>query len=254
MAAPAHDRVRARRDYHLRGGRCATLSPSATAVSDWFSRIARQRPARLALGAFALIILHFHRAASSCPGARRPGNARPFMDAFFTATSAVCVTGLSTVDTAHVLVAHRAHDHRRGNQGGRARDHDDGVARRACDFPSHRPHPAHAHRGRGASQRASATSRQLLAIILVVSTVTELTIALDPVPALPHARLRHPQVRRLFAVLRASRPSTTRDSLPTPWASIRTRATCGCSCRSRSASCSARLASRCTSTCCARGA
>ncbi|MCB0881695.1 MAG: TrkH family potassium uptake protein [Thermoleophilia bacterium] len=68
-------------------------------------------PARLALGAFALVIaattflLHL-------PVSRADGHRASLVDSLFTATSAVCVTGLTTVDTAtywttfgHVVIA-----------------------------------------------------------------------------------------------------------------------------------------------------
>jgi trk system potassium uptake protein len=60
---------------------------------------ARQSPARLALAVFALVIAAF-TALLSLPGATTSGQRAPFADALFTAASAVCVTGLTTVDTA----------------------------------------------------------------------------------------------------------------------------------------------------------
>lgn len=69
-----------------------------TAVGDWFSHLALRSPARLALSAFALVILLF-TALLSLPAATASGQRAPFIDALFTATSAVCVTGLVTVDT-----------------------------------------------------------------------------------------------------------------------------------------------------------
>jgi potassium uptake TrkH family protein len=61
-------------------------------------RLARQSPARLALGVFAGVIAVF-TALLSMPWATASGTRAPFVDALFTATSAVCVTGLVTVDT-----------------------------------------------------------------------------------------------------------------------------------------------------------
>lgn len=69
------------------------------AVGGRVDRVARDRPARLALLIFALIIL-FLTAALSLPLATTTGKSAPFIDALFTATSSVCVTGLVTVDTA----------------------------------------------------------------------------------------------------------------------------------------------------------
>ncbi|MFH5821987.1 TrkH family potassium uptake protein [Georgenia sp. AZ-5] len=69
------------------------------AVRDWVDRIARNSPARLALLVFATIIA-LETALLSLPAATASGERAPFVDALFTATSAVCVTGLVTVDTA----------------------------------------------------------------------------------------------------------------------------------------------------------
>lgn len=64
----------------------------------WFDRVALESPARLTLSGFALTILVF-AGLLSLPAATADGERAPFMDALFVATSAVCVTGLSTVDT-----------------------------------------------------------------------------------------------------------------------------------------------------------
>ncbi|HEY0188683.1 MAG TPA: potassium transporter TrkG [Cellulomonas sp.] len=61
-------------------------------------RLARQSPARLALGVFAWVIA-LVTGLLSMPWATASGHRAPFVDALFTATSAVCVTGLVTVDT-----------------------------------------------------------------------------------------------------------------------------------------------------------
>lgn len=63
----------------------------------WFDRVALESPARLTLGGFALAILIF-AGLLSLPAATADGERAPFMDALFVATSAVSVTGLSTVD------------------------------------------------------------------------------------------------------------------------------------------------------------
>lgn len=60
--------------------------------------VARQSPARLALGVFAGVIAVF-TALLSVPAATADGHRAPFVDALFTAVSAVCVTGLTTVPT-----------------------------------------------------------------------------------------------------------------------------------------------------------
>ncbi|WP_426563570.1 TrkH family potassium uptake protein [Angustibacter sp. McL0619] len=84
----------------------STTSPDLTRVGGpvgWVrARIdiaARQSPARLALSVFALVIGVF-TALLSLPAATSSGQRAPFADALFTAASAVCVTGLTTVDTA----------------------------------------------------------------------------------------------------------------------------------------------------------
>lgn len=61
-------------------------------------RLARQSPARLAIGVFAGVVALFTALLSS-PWATATGERAPFVDALFTATSAVCVTGLVTVPT-----------------------------------------------------------------------------------------------------------------------------------------------------------
>ncbi|WP_226920963.1 TrkH family potassium uptake protein [Georgenia subflava] len=66
---------------------------------DWVDHVARNSPARLALMVFATIIAVV-TALLSLPAATSTGERAPFVDALFTATSAVCVTGLVTVDTA----------------------------------------------------------------------------------------------------------------------------------------------------------
>lgn len=59
---------------------------------------ARSSPARLALTVFALVVLLFS-GLLSLPQATASGHRAPYVDALFTAASAVCVTGLTTVDT-----------------------------------------------------------------------------------------------------------------------------------------------------------
>lgn len=62
-------------------------------------RVARRYPAALALLAFGLVIFVF-AGLLSLPFATETGTRAPFADALFVATSAVSVTGLTTVDTA----------------------------------------------------------------------------------------------------------------------------------------------------------
>jgi trk system potassium uptake protein TrkH len=61
-------------------------------------RAARQSPARLALSTFAAVIGLF-TLLLLLPQATADGHRAPFADALFTATSAVCITGLTVVDT-----------------------------------------------------------------------------------------------------------------------------------------------------------
>ncbi|HHW82310.1 MAG TPA: TrkH family potassium uptake protein [Actinomycetales bacterium] len=68
-------------------------------IRDWVDGIAERSPARLALLVFAGVIA-IVTLLLSLPVATASGERAPFVDALFTATSAVCVTGLVTVDTA----------------------------------------------------------------------------------------------------------------------------------------------------------
>ncbi|SDK42347.1 potassium uptake protein, TrkH family [Arthrobacter sp. ov407] len=70
-----------------------------TRLRDFIDGIANSSPARLALSAFGLVILVF-TALLSLPLASATGQATPLHQAFFTASSAVCVTGLTVVSTA----------------------------------------------------------------------------------------------------------------------------------------------------------
>ncbi|GAA4655479.1 potassium transporter TrkG [Arthrobacter cryoconiti] len=71
----------------------------AFTARDFVDKVANSSPARLALIVFALVILSF-TLALTLPMSARDGHATAFHDALFTATSAVCVTGLTTVSTA----------------------------------------------------------------------------------------------------------------------------------------------------------
>lgn len=68
-------------------------------LRDTIDDAARRSPARLALAVFAMVIVVF-TALLWLPWATASGRSAPFVDALFTATSAVCVTGLVVVDTA----------------------------------------------------------------------------------------------------------------------------------------------------------
>ncbi|SNS91488.1 Trk-type K+ transport system, membrane component [Micrococcales bacterium KH10] len=79
-------------------------------LRDVIDRVARQSPARLALAAFAVVIAIFS-ALLMLPQATSSGHSAPAVDAIFTATSAVSVTGLTVVPTGtywstfgHVLI------------------------------------------------------------------------------------------------------------------------------------------------------
>jgi len=65
---------------------------------EYVDRSARQSPARLALGVFALVIAVI-TALLSAPWATADGTRAPLVDALFTATSATTVTGLVVVPT-----------------------------------------------------------------------------------------------------------------------------------------------------------
>ncbi|MFF2030097.1 TrkH family potassium uptake protein [Arthrobacter sp. NPDC058192] len=70
-----------------------------TRLRDFIDGIANSSPARLALTAFAVVILVF-TALLSLPVASATGQPTPLHEALFTAASAVCVTGLTVVSTA----------------------------------------------------------------------------------------------------------------------------------------------------------
>jgi len=69
-----------------------------TVLRDQVDRVARQSPARLALIAFAAVIGVFTLLLLT-PAATVSGHGAPFVTALFTATSSVCVTGLTVVPT-----------------------------------------------------------------------------------------------------------------------------------------------------------
>lgn len=65
----------------------------------WLSHFATSSPSRFALVSFTFVILIF-TALLSLPAATKTGEITPLADAFFTAVSTICVTGLSTVNMA----------------------------------------------------------------------------------------------------------------------------------------------------------
>lgn len=68
------------------------------AIREAIDDAARRSPARLTLLTFAGIVAGV-TALLSLPQATADGHRAPFVDALFTATSSVCITGLTTVDT-----------------------------------------------------------------------------------------------------------------------------------------------------------
>lgn len=79
-------------------------------VLDFFRALTESSPARFAILAYIALILVF-TGLFSLPIATASGQVTPFADAFFTAVSTICVTGLATVDMAtywspfgHVIV------------------------------------------------------------------------------------------------------------------------------------------------------
>lgn len=65
----------------------------------WFNHIALRYPARITVTVFAVLILVM-TSLLLLPISNARGTVTPFIDAFFTAVSSVCVTGLTVVDTA----------------------------------------------------------------------------------------------------------------------------------------------------------
>lgn len=76
----------------------STLASARAAVGEWVDGVALRAPARLTLITFGSVIMLF-TGLLSLPIATTSGHRAPFVDALFTATSAVCVTGLTTVET-----------------------------------------------------------------------------------------------------------------------------------------------------------
>ena len=66
-------------------------------LSSMIDRLKQQSPARLISLGFALVIL-LGALLLKLPISIRPGAEVTFVDALFTSTSAVCVTGLSAID------------------------------------------------------------------------------------------------------------------------------------------------------------
>ncbi len=76
----------------------ATWRGRRLALHEWADQVAREYPARLAMAVFAAVIAFFTLLLLP-PFATATGERAPFVDALFTATSAVCITGLVVVDT-----------------------------------------------------------------------------------------------------------------------------------------------------------
>ena len=95
MSEPVQQRRRSARAEQLRLLRRRKWLRLRTAVADFTVR----SPARLALGAFLLVISVF-TSLLAAPFAASDGQPTALHDALFTAVSAVCVTGLTTVSTA----------------------------------------------------------------------------------------------------------------------------------------------------------
>jgi potassium uptake TrkH family protein len=75
-----------------------TVRARGIALREWVDQVAREYPARLAMTVFAAVISLFTLLLLP-PFATASGQRAPFVDALFTATSAVCITGLVVVDT-----------------------------------------------------------------------------------------------------------------------------------------------------------
>ncbi|WP_193103456.1 TrkH family potassium uptake protein [Brachybacterium sp. FME24] len=72
--------------------------PKRTGWRDHLAALTKATPARLTLGVFTLLIVVF-TALLSLPAATVEGERTQLVDALFTAVSAICVTGLVTVET-----------------------------------------------------------------------------------------------------------------------------------------------------------
>ncbi|ACZ29468.1 H(+)-transporting two-sector ATPase [Xylanimonas cellulosilytica DSM 15894] len=77
----------------------AQVKRNLLGLRELVDRVARRSPARLALAVF-LGVCVLVTLLLSAPWATASGHRAPFVDALFTAVSAVCVTGLTVVDTA----------------------------------------------------------------------------------------------------------------------------------------------------------
>lgn len=89
-----------------RGVNPASLRPGAArnltrvqSVGMWLNSVTFRYPARLTMVIFLILIL-LTTGALMLPGASRTPGSTDLVDAFFTAVSAVCVTGLTVVDTS----------------------------------------------------------------------------------------------------------------------------------------------------------
>lgn len=87
--------MRARSGANNSWSRAATPAGSRS----WLHTFVRTSPARFAITVFSALVLIW-TALLSLPAASNSGTVTPLADAFFTAVSAICVTGLSTVRMA----------------------------------------------------------------------------------------------------------------------------------------------------------
>ena len=79
--------------------RAAKRDPLPERLSDGFRHFVSVSPARFAIAIFVFLIA-LTTFLLSLPMATADGKRTGFADALFTATSAICVTGLATVDMA----------------------------------------------------------------------------------------------------------------------------------------------------------
>ena len=80
-----------------RGVKLAKTSTVHPGLKTWFQAFVRSSPPRFALLVFTSLIVVW-TALLTLPAATKTGEMTPLVDAFFTAVSAICVTGLSTVN------------------------------------------------------------------------------------------------------------------------------------------------------------
>ena len=117
-----------------------------------------QHPARLVPLAFLVVIL-VGTSLLMLPISRAGPGGAPLMTALFTATSAVCVTGLNLLRHVHILVRLRAGRHPDPVPGRRPRHHDGGDAAGAPGHPAIAPQQSARRAGRDPQHRAGRRRR-----------------------------------------------------------------------------------------------